>query len=397
MSHPAHAQAGAAADAALRGPVLFLATLGLAGLALATLLDLAAELALFAPDFGGRHAWANAGLLLRLADAGRTHGLLAGMLGGGLWVLGRAGRGGKIGPAAACVAAACAALPFLAAAFGLWHRAPGVAGPLAAIWSGQEARLLVLGPLGLGFALFLFPKIADRPLFHGGMAWFAFWTLLAAGGWAGASALADGPFPAWFPSVGIAARLFLLAPAAAAAFVLAGTAGVPAPWRSPAFRFLAFALGCWLLWNLDGALCALRGVAAVVRFTAWEDGTDALFLHGFAACALWGLLYYAGPRLARWEWSSPRLIAWHFGLAAVAVAGEAGALAVGGLIQGLGLLDPRVPFAAVADAALPFHAARAAALLLFLAAQGVFAVLWVRLLRKGGPARRGPAWLGEAA
>ncbi len=95
--------------------------------------------------------------------------------------------------------------------------------------------------------------------------------------------------------------------------------------------------------------------------------------------------------------ASPRLISWHFWLLVLATGLQAGALATGGLIEGLGLLDPHVPFPAVADAALPFLAARAAALALSLAGQAVFALLFVRLRGGAAPFREGPAWLEETA
>jgi len=271
---------------------------------------------------------------------------------------------------------------------------PGAAQAAALAWSGGALFGLWLVPLGLGILYYLLPKLLGRPVESGGVAWLGFWSLALVGGWSGASRLTGGTAPAWVASAGIAAHIALLVPVVAVGLnlfpLLRGRLGSLALAASPILRCAAVALVAFTAFHVEGFLTGFRSTGDLVRFTYWEEARSVVGLDLFAAMALFGAVYYIAPRLADWEWPSLRLIRVHFWGLCLGAALLAGALAMGGLIEGLGLADAQVPFAAIVSLTRPFLWVRSAALLIVLLAQGAFALHFARLLLRTGPRRAGP-------
>ncbi len=270
----------------------------------------------------------------------------------------------------------------------------GGAQAAALAWSGGASFGLWLAPLGLGILYYLLPKLLGRPVESGGVGWLGFWSLALIGGWSGASRLTGGTAPAWVASAGIAAHIALLVPVVAVGLnlfpLLRGSLGALALRASPVLRCAAVALVAFVAFEAEGFLTGFRSVGDLVRFTYWEEARSVVGRDLFAAMALFGALYFIAPRLADWEWPSRRLIRihfWGFSLGAVLLVG---ALAMGGVIEGLGLADARVPFAAIVSLTLPFLWVRSAALLILLLAEAAFALHFARLLLRTGPRRAGP-------
>jgi len=271
---------------------------------------------------------------------------------------------------------------------------PGAAQAAALAWSVGALFGLWLIPLGLGILYYFLPKVLGRPVESGGTAWFGFWSLMLVGGWSGASRLTGGTAPAWVASAGIAAHIALLVPAVAVAVnlfpLLRGQLGSLALAASPVLRCAVVALTAFVGFHVEGFLTGFRSVGDLVRFTYWEEARAGVSLDLFAAMALFGAIYFIAPRLADWEWPSLRLIRLHFWGACLGAALLAGALAMGGLIEGLGLADAQVPFAAIISLTRPFLWVRSAALLIMLLAHAAFALHFARLLLRTGPRRAGP-------
>jgi cytochrome c oxidase cbb3-type subunit 1 len=250
-------------------------------------------------------------------------------------------------------------------------------------WFGQGFFLLWLAPVALAAFYHFIPERLGRPLRQEGLARAGFWAWMAVGGWTGAARLVDGPAPAWLASAGVAASIALLVPVlAVAAEARAALRGGAA--RDPACRFFLAAALALVVLGAEGFLTAFRTLNPVVRFTAWESARAALALYGVAGLAFLGACIAVVPRLAGREWCplAARALRVHFWIAIGGLGLWVGALAQGGLLQGLGLLDPRVPFSAVVSLAAPFWWISAAALLVLFLNHLALAGLGIATLRQ---------------
>jgi cytochrome c oxidase cbb3-type subunit I len=73
---------------------------------------------------------------------------------------------------------------------------------------------LTLGGLALASLYYFLPRLTERPLHSSGLAAFAFWNLVAFGGFTGLTGLIGSPVPRWIPAVSGAATVCLLLPLA---------------------------------------------------------------------------------------------------------------------------------------------------------------------------------------
>jgi len=109
---------------------------------------------------------------------------------------------------------------------------------------------------------------------------------------------------------------------------------------------------------------------------------------------MFGSMYYILPRVVGWEWPSARLIRWHFWLSAIGIGVMVVALTIGGILQGLALLDPGVTFMASLDYTKPWLLLRSGSGILLTGAHIVFAVSFTLLILKTGKRRSGPTLFG---
>ncbi len=214
-----------------------------------------------------------------------------------------------------------------------------------AAWYAHSLVSLFFVPLGLAIAYYIVPKVLGRPIANYGMARIGFWTWLLFAGWAGAYGLIGGPLPTWLVSFSIAASVLTLLPLYAIFTNFRHTfAGRYAALRHvPSLRFVTVGMWCFLAAGLAGALTGFRGIASVIHFTILNDAAGQLLMYGFLSLTLFGATYYIVSRLLGLEWESPSLIRSHFWWCLVGFGLATTSLALGGIIQGLGLDDPKVP------------------------------------------------------
>jgi cytochrome c oxidase cbb3-type subunit 1 len=121
-----------------------------------------------------------------------------------------------------------------------------------------------------------------------------------------------------------------------------------------ALRFLVtggMVFGLAGIWN---AITTLRSVNRILQFTWGTTARTDLFLIGFVTLVCFGAIYYVLPRLVGRSWKYTRLIQWHFWFSIIALGTLVFDLTIAGVLQGFGLMDPKVPFAAVLDLIKPF-------------------------------------------
>jgi cytochrome c oxidase cbb3-type subunit 1 len=109
-----------------------------------------------------------------------------------------------------------------------------------------------------------------------------------------------------------------------------------------------------------------------------------------------GAIYYIMPRVTNWEWESPRLISLHFWTTGLGVGAYVTALTIGGVIQGMQLLDPDVAFLTVVENTKPWLAVRSVSGTLMTVGHVVFAYLLYRIVTQSGVDREGPVYFYPA-
>ncbi len=227
---------------------------------------------------------------------------------------------------------------------------------VVAAWYAHGMVSLWLVPLALAVAYYIVPKVAGRPLAHYGLAKFGFWTWLLLSGWGGAYDLIGGPLPAWLLSLAVVTAALTLLPLYAIGSNFSGTLSghVRGLRHSPSLRFVVVGVWAFLAAGIASALTGFRSVNAVVHFTLIGGAVHELVVYGFVSLVFFGAVYYVVARLLNVEWESPAFIRAHFWFSVVGFGLAATALVLGGLIQGLGLDDPKVPILVLLSFVKPF-------------------------------------------
>ena len=223
---------------------------------------------------------------------------------------------------------------------------------------------------------YFLPKLLVKPVSNYYLASLSFWWLAIFGSWAGISRLIGGPVPAWVQTVGAAASFMLVVPLFILGLNFYGT--LSGRWSalkdSVTLRFIAVAIVALSLVLLAWVASALHGVAAITQFTYFTAAQVQLGLYGFFSMVVFGSLYYIVPRVLNTAWASTPLVGVHFWASTLGVALLVGALAIGGIQQGLQLADPSVAFADVTKATQPYLLAASVAWVILVIGQLAFAL-----------------------
>jgi cytochrome c oxidase cbb3-type subunit 1 len=205
---------------------------------------------------------------------------------------------------------------------------------------------LWLTPVALAALFYFVPRLTGQALFSRELALFAFWTQLGFGGFAGLASLLTSPVPRWMGAAGTAATVGLLLPLGINVLNWYRTQQGNPQARKQDFvlRFVLFGALCYVGHGLLNALYATPQVNAVVAFTYAGVGKTYLALYGFVAMVLFGCIYYIVPRVTQVNWPKEGWIQMHWMCSLLGVALVVIPLTIGGVLQGLRLLNPEVPF-----------------------------------------------------
>lgn len=208
--------------------------------------------------------------------------------------------------------------------------------------------------LGLAGVFYFIPKIIGQPLHSRYLALFAFWMLAFFGSWGGV--YADAPVPKWVSSLSIATRVMMLIPMLAIGLNIQSTLSAHCAIlkTNMVLRFVWVGAISYLLATLLGIVGALRSVSEVTLFTLYTNAITNLQLYGFLGMVVAGGIYYIVPRLTECDWPSTGLIRFHFSTATLGVALLVLPQLIGGVLQGIKLNDPQVPFLSVVKSTIPF-------------------------------------------
>jgi cytochrome c oxidase cbb3-type subunit 1 len=261
-------------------------------------------------------------------------------------------------------------------------------------WFAHNVLGLWLTPMGLAIAYYFIPKVLGRPIFSYGLSLVGFWSLALFYSQVGMHHLIGGPVPTWLVTVSIVHSVMMVVPVLAVAINHHWTmVGRFSTLRySPTLRFTVLGAMMYTLTSLEGSIESLRSVNRVTHFTHFTVGHAHFGVYGFVSFELFGALYFLLPRLVEREWPYPRLIRAHFWLSLVGIGVYVIALSVGGVLQGLAMLDPARPFVDSVTVTIPYLHARTLGGALMTAAHVVFAGHFWAMVTRRGPARATAPW-----
>ena len=232
----------------------------------------------------------------------------------------------------------------------------GPAEPAIQWWYFGCLISLWLTPLAIGIVYHFVPLLVGRPLHSAKLASISFWGIMAFGGWTGITQIIGAPVPAWIQTASVVAKVLLVIPVLAFAtnlhLTMKGAFDLIKP--NLALRFLVTGGMVFGLASIWDALTTFRTVHRVIEFTWAVPARTYLTLFGFVTLVAFGAIYYILPRLVGRSWKYTKLIQLHFWFSIVALSTLVFTLTIAGVLQGFGLMDPKVPFAAILDLTRPF-------------------------------------------
>jgi cytochrome c oxidase cbb3-type subunit 1 len=121
-----------------------------------------------------------------------------------------------------------------------------------------------------------------------------------------------------------------------------------------------------------------------------------LGLYGFFSMIMFGSIYFVMPRVLEREWPYPNLVSLHFWLAAIGFGIYFVFLTIGGVLQGIDMLDPARPFMDSVKVLTPYLLARTLGGALMTAGHIVFAYHFFVMALNLAPGRSGRLLFGSA-
>jgi cytochrome c oxidase cbb3-type subunit 1 len=223
-------------------------------------------------------------------------------------------------------------------------------------WFGHNVLGLFYTPLSLACVYYFLPKVIGRPVRSYNLSLLGFWTLAFFYGQVGAHHLIGGPIPEWLITLSIVQSVMMIIPVVAFSLNMHLTLSghFKALRHSHVLRFMFFGAVMYTLASLQGSMEALRSLNAVTHFTHFTVAHAHLGMYGFVTMVIFGGVYFALPRILDTRWPKPALISLHFWLVVAGFSVYMITLSIGGILQGLILLDPARPFMDSVAVTLPW-------------------------------------------
>ena len=265
-------------------------------------------------------------------------------------------------------------------------------------WYAHNVLGLWLTPLGLGAAYYFIAKVLGRPIYSYSLSLVGFWALAMFYSQAGIHHLIGGPVPNWLVSVSVVQSVMMIIPVLAVGLNHHMTvAGRFATLKySPTLRFVVLGAALYTLVSLQGSLEALPFFNRLAHFTQYKVAHAHLGVYGFFSMIMFGSIYFVMPRVLDREWPYPNLVSLHFWLAAIGFGIYFLFLTIGGVLQGIAMLDPARPFMDSVDVLRPYLQARTLGGALMAAGHVVFAYHFFAMALNLGPRRSGSVVLWNA-
>ncbi|MCI0399200.1 MAG: cbb3-type cytochrome c oxidase subunit I [Chloroflexi bacterium] len=209
--------------------------------------------------------------------------------------------------------------------------------------------------VGIGLALYLLPKLTDKPLYSHGLALWGLWSV-----WTGQHHQLYSPAPDWLEYLTVVFSMLAAVPTTAfmVNFFMTMRGRWPRAGQDVALRFFATGAIFWALTCVQGVAQSFRNFSLHVHLTNWVVGHSHLAFVADYSFWAFALVYLAVPELMRRPIYSRRLMEWHYWLTTLGMVVFMVALWAAGLIQGQNWLTNSIPFLETVRSLQPYFAAR---------------------------------------
>ena len=266
-------------------------------------------------------------------------------------------------------------------------------------WYGHNVLGLFYTPLSIACVYYFLPKVIGHPVQSYNLSLLGFWTLAFFYGQVGAHHLIGGPIPQWLVTLSIVQSMMMLLPVLAFSInqhlTLKGHFATLK--HSHTLRFIVFGAMMYTVASVQGSLEALRSLNAITHFTHFTVAHAHIGMYGFVSMVIFGGMYFAVPRVLDVKWPKPALISLHFWLVVAGFAAYIVLLSIGGVLQGLTLLDGGKPFIESVKVTQPWLVGRSVGGSLMTVGHVVFAVHFYLALKAADRQRRTDALAARRA
>ena len=208
---------------------------------------------------------------------------------------------------------------------------------------------------GIGLALYLLPKLADKPLHSHRLGLWGLWSV-----WTGQHHQLYSAAPDWLEFLTIVFSILAAVPTTA--FMVNFFMTMRTRWHRAAedvaLRFFVTGAVFWALTCVQGVAHSFRTFSMVVHFTNWVVGHSHLAF--VASYSFWGfaLVYLMLPQLVGRPIHSRSLMEWHYWLTTLGMMIFMVSMWIAGLIQGQNWSTYTIPFLETVITMKPYFAAR---------------------------------------
>jgi cytochrome c oxidase cbb3-type subunit 1 len=220
-------------------------------------------------------------------------------------------------------------------------------------WFCNNLFFVWFGLIGLGIAFYLIAKIAGRPIQAINYALFGFWTFILFAPWCGIPQGA--PVPAWLPAASTVASVLVILPLVSLVRVYAQTiGGVKVECKGGPYCYAKFSTVIFIISTLMVISLGCPHFGRTAGQTWYVPALEYLQIFGFFIVVVCGGIYELLPRIMDFELPFPKFVRfqhWCFigGIVLLVVP-----LAIGGVVQGLKMQDPNVPFTDIMQGTLVY-------------------------------------------
>jgi len=208
---------------------------------------------------------------------------------------------------------------------------------------------------GLGLALYLLPKLADKPLYSHRLALWGLWSV-----WTGQHHQLYSPAPDWLEFLTVVFSILAAVPTIA--FMVNFVMTMKGRWTRTvddvALRFLVTGAIFWAITCVQGVAQSFRTFSMQVHFTNWVVGHSHLAFVADYSFWAFAAAYLMVPVLVRRPMHSRRLMEWHYWLITAGMSIFMVSLWIAGLIQGQNWLTGSIPFLETLRSMAPYYALR---------------------------------------
>lgn len=206
---------------------------------------------------------------------------------------------------------------------------------------GHNVFGLLVTPLAVGIAYYMFPRIAKAPLYSQTLGVIGFWSLLAFYTHIGGHHLLQAPIPTWLKTVSVIDSFAMMVPVATVLINQWYTARgrFNAFLTDPAAKLMFVGSIWYAIVCIQGPLQSLPSVQRVTHLNNWVIGHSHIAVLGFTGFIALGGMYYVLPYASKRRVYSDKLVNLQYWLVLVGLIGFFIVLTAAGLIQGQSWLN----------------------------------------------------------